>query len=335
MASSSRAGTSGVSRKIVWLAIAVVLAIALYTGGWFYAASWLKDRVTQELAASQQGLHSASCSNPDVRGFPFRIGVFCDAVGFDDRPTGLSATFGALRSAAQVYWPGHAVVEIDGPAQVRMTPDIVFDADWSLLHASVVAGTDGLDRASVAYDGLKGTLNAPSEGLTVAVSATHGEKHVRRSGEALDVAVSLQALTLGLKDKVLPPVDVALDMTIADAARWLSKEGAPGTVPRGTSTELRALSLDLGGGKTVTLSGPVSVDDEGYVSGALDLTVEGVDAWRDRISELFPETAKTARKVASAIKSLSGGQDRASVKLTLRQGTVYLAFFPIGEIPPL
>ena len=42
--------------------------------------------MTQELAASQQGLHSASCSNPDVRGFPFRIGVFCDAVGFDDRP---------------------------------------------------------------------------------------------------------------------------------------------------------------------------------------------------------------------------------------------------------
>ena len=184
MASSSQTGASGVSRKYVRLAIAVVLAIALYTGGWFYAASWLKDRLTAQLSASAQGLHSASCGNLDVRGFPFRIGVFCDSVAIDDRPSGLSATFGALRSAAQVYRPGHAVLELDGPAQVRMTPDLVFNVDWDLLRASVVAWTDGLDRASVAYDGLKGKLNVPSRALSIGIAATHGEKHIRRSGEA-------------------------------------------------------------------------------------------------------------------------------------------------------
>lgn len=92
MASSSRADTSGVTRKLVWLAMAVVVFAALYTGGWFYAASRLKDRLTEALAASQQGMHSASCSGLSVRGFPFRIGIFCDSVGIDDRPTGLSAS---------------------------------------------------------------------------------------------------------------------------------------------------------------------------------------------------------------------------------------------------
>jgi hypothetical protein len=335
MASSSGADTSGVTRKLVRLAIAVVLVGALYTGGWFYAASWVKDRLSQALAASTQGTHSASCGDLSVRGFPFRIGVFCDSVGIDDRPSGLSATFGALRSAAQVYRPGHAVIELDGPAQVRVTPDLAFDVNWDLLRASAVAWTNGLDRASVAYDGLKGKLNVPSEALSVGIVVSHGEKHVRQSGEALDVAASLDALSLDLGDRVLPPLDVAVDLTIADAASWLSAGGPPPDVPLGTSAELRGLSFDLGEGKKMTLSGPLKVGDDGLVSGALDLTIEGIAAWRDRISEAFPEVAEMAQRVAAAIQGFSNGQDRAVVKLTVQQGTVYLGLFPIAEIPPL
>ncbi|WP_411036753.1 DUF2125 domain-containing protein [Shinella sp. BYT-45] len=335
MGSSSRADTSGVTRKLIRLAVAVVLVGALYTGGWFYAASWLKDRTMEALAASEQGMHSASCGNLSVRGFPFRIGLFCDSVGIDDRPSGLSATFGALRSAAQVYRPGHAVIELDGPAQVRVTPDLVFDVNWDLLRASAVAWTDGLDRASVAYDGLKGKLNVPSQALSVGIAAAHGEKHVRQSGEALDVAASLDALSLDLGGKVLPPLNVAVDMTIADAAKWISKEGPPANIPLGTSVELRGLSFDLGDGKVMSLAGPLKIGDDGFVSGALDLTIEGITAWRDRISETFPESAETAQRVAAAIKGLSNGGERAVVKLTVQQGTVYLGLFPVGIIPPL
>jgi len=334
MASSSRTDASGVTRKLVRLAIAVVLAGALYTGGWFYAASWLKETLTRQLTASEQGLHPASCSNLSVRGFPFRIGLFCDAVGIDDRASGLSASFGALRSAAQVYRPGHAVIELDGPAQMRVTPDLVLDADWDLLHASVVAWTDGLDRASVAYDGLKGRLNVPSEGLSLGIAATHGEKHVRRSGEALDVAASLDALSLDLGDRTLPPLDVAVDMTIADAAGWISVEGPPADAPLGASVELRRLSLDLGEGKVASLSGPLKIGEDGYVSGTLDLDIAGISVWRDRISEAFPEIADTAARVAQAIEGLSKGGDRAVVKLNVRDGTVYLGLFPIALIPP-
>jgi hypothetical protein len=335
MASSSRAGTSGATRKLVRLAVAVVLVVALYTGGWFYAASWLKETLAQELAASEEGLHSASCSNLSVRGFPFRIGLFCDTVGIDDRPTGLSATFGALRSAAQVYRPGHAVVELDGPAQVRVTPDLVFDANWDLLRASGVAWTNGLDRASLAYDGLKGRLNVPSEAVSVGVAAAHGEKHIRQSGEALDVAASFDALSLDLGDRVLPPLDVAADMTIADAAKWISAAGPPAGTPLGASVELRRLSLDLGDGKIATLSGPLKVGDDGFLSGTLDLDIAGITVWRDRISEAFPEISATAAQVAQVIEGLSKGGDRAVVKLNVEEGTVYLGLFPIAFIPPI
>lgn len=335
MASSSRADTSGVTRKLILLAVAIVVVAALYTGGWFYAASRLKDRLSEELAASAQKMHSASCSDLSVRGYPFRIGVFCDSVAIDDRPTGLSASFGALRSAAQVYRPGHAVLELDGPAQVRVTPDAVFDVDWDLMRASAVAWTSGVDRASFAYDNLKGKLNIPSRAVSLGIAVTHGEKHVRRSGEALDVAASLEGLSLDVSGKVLPPFNIKADMTIADAAKWLSGEGLPEDLPLGTSTELRALTIDLGEGKTITLSGPVSVAEDGYVSGTLELSVEGIMAWRDRVSETFPESAKTVKRVADGIRALSGGQDRAVVKLNVQQGTVFLGPFAIAEIPPL
>ena len=334
MASSSRAEASGVTRKLIRLSVAVVIVAALYTGGWFYAASWVKDTLSQRLAASQQGTHSASCNNLSVRGFPFRIGLFCDSVGFDDRPSGLSASFGALRSAAQVYRPGHAVVELDGPVQVRVTPDLVFDADWDLLRASAVAWTNGLDRASVTYDGLKGRLNVPSQAVSIGIAAAHGEKHIRQSGEALDVAASFDALSLDFGDRVLPPLDVVADMTIADAARWISAEGPPTDVPLGASVELRRLSLDLGDGKVVILSGPLKVGDDGYLSGTLDLDIAGITVWRDRISEAFPEIAETAAQVAEAVKGLSKGDDRAVVKVTVEDGTVYLGIFPIAFIPP-
>lgn len=335
MASSSRAGTSGVTRKLVRLAVAVVLVAVLYTVGWFYAASWLKDTLDRQLAASAQSLHSASCRNLSVRGFPFRIGLFCDAVDIDDRPTGLSATFGALRSAAQVYRPGHAVIELDGPAQVRVTPDLVFDADWDLLRASGTAWTNGLDRASVAYDGLKGRLNVPSEAVSLGLTAAHGEKHIRQSGDALDVAASFDALSLDLGDRVLPPLNVSADMTIADAATWISAEGPPAGAPLGANVELRRLSLDLGDGKVATLSGPLKVGDDGYLSGTLDLDIAGITVWRDRISEAFPEIAATAAQVAQAIEGLSKGGDRAVVKLNVQDGTVYLGLFPIAFIPPI
>lgn len=335
MASSSRAATSGTTRKLAWLAAAVVLTVALYSGGWFYAAGWLRDRLAGRLDASREQMVSLSCGDLSVRGFPFRIGVFCDTVGVDDRPSGLSATFGALRSAAQVYRPGHAVLELDGPAQVRVTPDRVFVADWSLMRASAVAWTDGLDRGSLAYDGLKGRLNAPSAGLSLGVSAAHGEAHLRRSGEALDAAGSAEGLALDVGGRVLPPLDAAVDMTIADAARWISADGPPEDAPYGAKLELRRLSLDLGDGRRAALSGPLTIGEDGFLSGTLDLDIEGVSAWRDRVVEAFPEVEETARRIAQAILGLSGGRERAVVKLNLRDGTVYLGPFPIAFVPPI
>ncbi|QRM53366.1 DUF2125 domain-containing protein [Sinorhizobium sp. BG8] len=330
MASSSHAVQRGSARKIRALAIGVLLFVVLYCAAWFYGANRLSTFLGDRMSALDNGRFSVSCQDLDVRGFPFRVGVFCNSVDIDDRTSGTSATLGALRSAAQVYRPGHAVVEVDGPAQIRVSPDLSLTADWALLRASGVAWRDGLQRASLAYDEMKGKLSAPSAGGSARFVIRHGEMHMRQNGEALDVALSVNGLSLELEGSMLPVVDVAADATLDGASSWISSEGMPPNAPRGLKGALHGVSLDFGDGHTASLSGPFSIDDDGELSGNFDLVIHGIDVWRDSVSRSFPEMAGTTSGIAEMIKGLSEDGQNATVKLTVNKGTVYLGVIPIA-----
>ncbi|SOC43679.1 hypothetical protein SAMN05892877_111194 [Rhizobium subbaraonis] len=331
MTSTNGATTSRIARRFWLLGLGIVLFVAAYTAAWFYGANRLGNYVRTQMSEADVSL---ACSGLDVKGYPFRIGVFCDAIGVDDKRTGTSASFGALRSAAQVYRPGHAVLEIDGPAQIRVSPDLALTADWDLLHASAVAGTGGLERTSIAHDGIKGTFTAGRTDVNLAFSARHGEVHARRNDEALDIALSADGLNLNVSDTTMPQVDVVLDATIENAADWLN-DGPPTTAPHGTKGELRNFSLAFVNGSNAALSGPYEVDDKGRLSGNFQVQLKGIDTVRDAVAEAFPEIAETASSVASTIRSLSGGKDEASVRLRVRDGVVYLGIIPLAAIPPL
>lgn len=331
MTSTNGAARRGSSRKFWLLGLGIIVFVALYSGAWFFGADRLRNLVRDRLSGSSV---SVACTGLDVKGYPFRIGVYCDAVGVDDERTGTSASFGALRSAAQVYNPGHAIVELDGPAIVRVSPDIVLTADWNLLHASGVAGIRGLDRASIAYDALKGTFAAGMRDVNLGFAASHGEIHTRTNGTALDAALSLDELELTVTETRVPKVNVAADVTVADAASWL-RDGVPANAPRGTRGDLRRLGLDFGNGNAAALSGSYEINDEGFLSGKFELEINGIDTVRDIVAEAFPEIADTATSVADTIRGLSGGREDARVKLRAKDGVIYLGIIPIAAIGPL
>lgn len=331
MTSANDATPRGTSRKFWLLGLGIIVFAGLYSGAWFFGADRLKTLVRERLSDSSV---SVACTGLDVKGYPFRIGVYCDAIGIDDKRTGTSASFGALRSAAQVYNPGHAIVELDGPAVVRVSPDIVVTADWNLLHASGVAGFGGLDRASIAYDALKGTFVAGMRDVKLGFTASHGEIHTRANGTALDAALSVDGLELTVSDTRVPKVDVTADVTVADAAGWL-QDGVPINAPRDTRGDLRRLGLDFGNGNAAVLSGSYEISAEGLLSGKFELQIDGIDTVRDIVAEAFPEVAETATSVASTIRGLSGGRDDARVKLRAKDGILYLGIIPIAAIGPL
>lgn len=332
--------SSSPSRKMKRLAVGILVVLVVYTAGWFLAAHQIEQRLTSAIAERARAGSPAGCTDMDVRGYPFRIGVFCQSVKVDDAQRGASASFGAFRSAAQVYQPGHAVLELDGPAEIRVTPDISLSANWSLLHASVQAGLSGVQRTSLTYDDLAGTLLATPERPGIRFDATHGEAHLRQNGPDLDTALSVTGLDLKIAEggpRILPVLASTLDVTFADRGSLLGQGRFPPGALRGSKGDMRNLTLDLGNGMLAQASGRFSVDDDGLISGAFNVTMKDIEGWRKNLTGSFPDedSVSLINNIANMLTALSNGRNEATVNLNVRDGTAFLAFFPIGELPRL
>jgi hypothetical protein len=333
MAASSQSRSG---RKFWLLGAGIVLVVALYTGGWFYAASTLKSTVLTAIGPGNKAGVSGECTDIDFRGFPFRIGLFCSKVDVDDNVNGVSASFGALRSAAQVYAPGHIVWELDSPAEIRTAHGLSVNAEWTNLQSSLVTKLKGIDHSSTIIDGLKATAVSSATGQTINFDAAHTELHLRQNGADLDGAISLTDAQTVIKDwpQVLPKLSTSADVTLQGKAGMIDGSDEKGLY--GASGELRKAVADIGDGKVMTLSGPFSFDEEGYLTAQFKLQIEDVNAWRDSIKQGFPDIAKTVDTAAKLLKAMAGGGGTVSVDLVVQRGNATVSgFIPLGQIPPI
>ncbi len=335
MAASSR---TGVTRKIWFLALAIVLAILLYTGGWLYAASELKQKTLALLGSQEANGITVECPDAEYRGYPFRIGLFCSKVAIDDRNNGISATLGALRSAAQVYDPGHILWEMDSPAEVRTSHGLTISITWDSLQSSLVTNGRGVERSSTVIEGGGTGIVSAAQGRAFKLDSERSEIHLRQNGDDLDVAVSLlnaRGRAEGLPE-LLPAVTAVIDATLVGRAGMIDGSDSNGLALYGTEGEMRRFSADLGEGRVVSVTGPFSIDGEGYISGRLKLKVEEIDAWRNSLAEAFPEAASALQTGAGMLSALNGGNQSAVIDLTIQRGKVLAGgLIPIGEIPRL
>ncbi len=335
MAASSR---SGVTRKIWFLALAIVLAIAIYTGGWFYAASAMKDKTLAVLGSQEANGITVECTDAEYRGYPFRIGLFCSKVAVDDGRNGISATLGALRSAAQVYNPQHIVWEMDSPAQVRTSHGLTVSTTWESLQSSLIARQRGIERSSTVIQNSTTSLVSSTAGRSFNLAADRTELHLRQNGEDLDAALSLQNARVtgeGLPE-LMPAMTTTMDVTLLARAGMIDGTDPNGIALYGTQGEMRKLSADLGEGRVLTVTGPFSIDADGYLSGRLKLQIEQIGAWRDSLAKAFPDVAPALQTVTGMLSALTGGGENASLDITINRGKVFAGgFIPIGEIPPI
>jgi hypothetical protein len=334
MAASSR---TGVSKKLWLLASAVVLVIALYTAGWFYAASVLKEQTLALLGRQTDAGVSATCEDADYRGYPFRIGLFCSKVTVDDNTNGISGNFGALRSAAQVYDPTHIVWELDAPSEVRTSHGLKVSTTWQNLQSSLRTKLRGVESASMVLEKSRTSIVSSAIGQAFDIAADHSEIHLRQNGEDLDASVQLTNATTTAEGlpQLLPPTNASIDMTLAGRAGVLDGSDQNGMSMQGSEGELRQFKVDLGEGQVLTLSGPFSFDDRGRMSGKLKLRIEEIEAWQQSLDQAFPDLAPTIQTAANMLAALGGGSD-ASIDITIRRGKVLAGgLIPIGEIPPI
>ena len=142
MALDNVRGPSPASRKIRRLGVAVAIVVALYSAGWFYVASKIEDVVADFIA--RPGRLTIGCDGLTRTGTPFRIGFACNQTSLKDDATGAMLSAGAIRAVANIYNPGSAVVELDGPANVSLVDGTAITADSRRgAVATVQARSDG------------------------------------------------------------------------------------------------------------------------------------------------------------------------------------------------
>ncbi len=318
-------------RRFAWLAAAIVAVIILYTGGWYYVAGQVDTQVSNAIASANGDGVRLNCENSQVNGYPFRLGVNCDSILFEQTSEGLSVSAGAFRTAAQVYNPSFLIWEIDGPAHIEAGGLLPLQLNWELLRSSVRLSVPLPTRVSIESRLLKAAIDAGNrQQQLLAVEAV--EAHMRPNDAALDLAASIGQLLIDeslLEGEALPPLDAGLDFALDDGVRWAAN-GAQSL--RGQSGTLRRFFLSLKGG-SLDAKGTFSVDaGEGLLDAKLTFSIRNADALSQSLIKTFPSAASQIANFTASLKAL--GED-AELPLRVVKGKIIYGFIELGEIPPL
>lgn len=333
------AASSGSARKAyLWIVVVAVALFLALSAAWYYLAAQLDARAAATIeAAAAEGVE-IGCPNRSVAGYPFRLGLRCDALTLDPRGEGLRLTAGALRTAAQIYRPNRIVSELDSPLIVDAPETPPLDIRWQLAQASVSFWTEGLERFSLVVEAPDVGLAQPAAGRLPVATAEHLELHVRRRDADLDLALTDRGIRIVAPEvPSLPVFDVALDATIAGAADWLN--GDAGDTPRealaGRAATLRALTVDFGDAGA-ELSGTFRFDEGGQLSGDFELALTDPQRIAALVAEALPQFASVANSIAAALGFVGREEaGRTVIGIGVRDGIVAAGVIPLGTIPPL
>ncbi|MEM9277549.1 MAG: DUF2125 domain-containing protein [Pseudomonadota bacterium] len=322
-------------KKTLILLFIVVAFGAAWSTGWYFVAG----QVEQALAIAKTRLQSQDkllqCPNEEIGGFPFRISVTCDEMSYFDNQKGFFLEAGALRSAAQAYQPGKAVVELDGPAVLTVAHSETFDVQWKSLRASLFAGLGGVEKFST----VGRELSLVSTRLDRdAVTLEELQLHGRKSGEN-DVDLAMSSGKVVSTKRLWPDFDLAVNVRFEKIYDQLSRRPDLIRIARNQGLEGQLTGLDyhsLEGGK-VSVAGPMKIDTRGLLSGNFNISASELNALVRSLGRAFPDRQEMFEQAetAAALLSSASKDGKVQVPVTVSNGQAKIGLIPIGTIPPL
>ncbi|MEM7299966.1 MAG: DUF2125 domain-containing protein [Pseudomonadota bacterium] len=341
-----------------WLAVAVAAGIGLWTGGWFYVASISADQIDKVIQSAARFGVTITCENRSIRGFPFRMGLFCDQTGVEAQEQAFVTKAGALRTVALLYKPGNIIAELDGPAEASPVPDAKpIKLDWDSLRASVRLGLSVPQQISlvglnleVAIPVLLASSDAAAEPLAamLKLKSNQGAVHLRPTPESEDRDLDLAFQVRDFKNalaSVFPEAgfDVDVDLHLTDGmARAVSGAFDQQIMQFGQDGEIRKVRIASHADPTsqIELSGPFRIDTDGLVTGKMDLSVSNPAGLLDYVSSVDEQAAASVKQIVNAVTAFGqpgklNGTPSRTVKIDIDKGKMRAGFIPLGEIPPL
>lgn len=330
----------------MWLAIAVVVVVGLWTAAWLWAAGEVTQQVRLLAEADGESTPRLTCGSSRVSGFPFRLDVEClDATLVDQD---LTATFAGLRASVLVYAPSHVIFSAKAPfayadafsGSQRRLDFGALQGSLRLTTTDLMRGLNGegwrIARFSLVADDL--ALTDTVAGEIVEARAKHLEAHLIDAPERHDKAAGTAVLQafLATKELDLPGLqvtgaDTRLSAEITALPDDLRAFGEPDALRRWQSAGGVLTIAELTGSQPVPderfeITGELKLNGGGYPEGTLNYTTKGV---LDRFSQFLPTVQLAMLRGAPN----DDGTFRNS--LTITDGQVKLLNIPFTQLLPL
>lgn len=328
--SSSPQDRPNYSRRAIWLAIAVVAASLIYTGFWYYSASLLSERVNTSLANLNTDGRRANCEDPVVHGYPFRLGVRCRSVFYEDVKEGVSFRAETTETAANIYDPRHVVLRVGSPATVLLPFLPPFAVRWSGLAASTELAHPLPTRVSVAGENIELLPEDITDEEPAVARISAGELHARQVEQDVELATSFRDLQLSEEIVAnVPPLEGRALVVINGGLTMLLDRNI---ALRGHKGVIEELVVGVVGQKAgLTLSGPVEFDEDGLMTAQFRVKVDDPVGSAKILAEIFPKAANAIRSATGMLTALGN----ASVEIRIVRGEAFIGFIPLGRIPPI
>jgi hypothetical protein len=322
-----------------YIAAFIILLGIAYTGGWYYLANQLESRVTTNLAVFKQKGIDATCENVGASGYPLRLGLSCDKVGWVDQAKSLAVQAGSFRAAAQINDPTQIVSQIQGPASIDAPGMIPLNVTWKNLTSNIRLDKPLPKQLSVEGNEIVvNQRNAAAGSPPVAVMQA-GHVAFSTNEPAMNVALSFQKLKIAdniVYDRPLPELTGAAEIQLDNGFALLSKPERDATILRGQSGILRNVDLGFVDGSGVAISGPFSVGDDGRISGDFKVTMRNPEGVAQAFQGIFPEAGNVIGSISQAMAFVPKDESGApTLPITVDKGKMSVGFIRIGRLPSL
>jgi hypothetical protein len=275
-------------RRFKWLIVLVVAVCAIWTGGWFYAASFAEKAADKWLAQQASLGRTWACTEREIGGFPFRMAMRCKTLSFSGqgRSGRVQFSLANVRAIAQVYNPKFILAEADGPLEVSLPGRVKsVKASWSGARASLRVAKPVPERLSVHIDKLQAQVTS-NLGDEEKIAAASAEFHLRPAPDvtadigSTDVAILANQLTSSLANRLAgddAPANAVISTRITRLPALLA--GPPAArlerwrQAKGTLT-LQNVKIDKGP-LALDASGQLQLDDQHMLEGRINARAAG------------------------------------------------------------
>ncbi len=288
---------SGRPRLPVVLLVVVLVVSAVWAGGWVLARTKVgeeMDRLVEQMA--KRGV-TLTCPRRSIGGFPFRFEIGCDGPEVAIAQQGTSLTTSRSKIVVQVWDPNLVLAEFDAPLELA-TPAGVFDGNASRLTVSLRWSLRGVDRLSLAAEGLDGVWTS-ADGPATRLVAERFELHGRDDGERrtdLDLALLAHGAVLFRGDKREGPERSDLDLSVRlnDFLPLTPPEPARAFAGRGGRVEPIRMTYSSAG-LVFNGKGSLRLMPDGQLDGTIGVAAQGLERLAQGASKsLGPEATALA-----------------------------------------